>query len=343
MKRATAFFLAIVIAIVFAIPAFSAITTPLVRVNLIRTTVITQQQLDEKLAEYKTVYGQDIQSADVLESMISDELMAQALERDGYTMNDEAKDQLLAAQKQAIEAQVGQSLTDEQFASLIQSNYGFGVDELKDLLADQYSIQQYVMKTKGDMFTEENVMPTNAEVEDAYKKNRSTFISPENIKLAHIYFKVEDDNKDAALKKATDVANQIKGGKITFEKAVTQYSDDKDSIDKGGDIGWLAINDSANQQYMGQNFFDEVFKLDAGEVSGVIESNAGYHIVKVSAHNEAKILGLDDPTSPTSEVTVRDYIANTIYESKMNAVFQQAYLSLLTDIKSQASIKYLTK
>jgi len=342
MKRTTALFLALVIALVFAFPAFSAISTPIVRVNLIRTTVITQQQLDEKLAQYKQAYGDSIDSNTVLEAMISDELLEQALERDGYVLTEDAKNELLAAQKSAIEQQVGVQLSDADFASLIQANYGASVEEYKDYIADQYTVQNYVLNKKSDMFKEENLMPTNAEVEDYYKRNKSTFISPENVKLSHIYFEFGDD-KNAAYRKALDVSNQIKSGRLTFEKAVTQYSEDKNSINKAGDIGWLAINDTENIQVMGQNFFDKVFALDAGEVSGVIESNAGYHIVKVSVHNEAKFLGIDDKTSPTADGTVRDYITNGLYESKMNAMFQQAYMSLITDLKNTASIRYLTK
>ena len=93
--------------------------------------------------------------------------------------------------------------------------------------------------------------------------------------------------------------------------------------------------------YMGENFFDKVFELDAGEVSGVIESLAGYHIVKVSVHNEAKILGIDEKTSPTESTTVRDYITSYLYQEKANEVYQQAFVSLVADLKSQASIKYL--
>ena len=342
MKRTTALFLALVVALVFAFPAFSAISTPLVRINLIRTTVITQQQLDEKLAKYKEAYGDAIDSNTVLEAMISDELLAQAMERDGYVLSEDAKNELLKAQKASIEQQYGIQLTDEQFAEVIQSNYGISLDEFKNYIADQYSVQNYVLTAKKDMFTEENVMPTNTEIEDFYKKNKSTFISPENVKLAHVFFEFGDD-KNAALNKANDVSLQIKTGKITFEKAVAQYSEDKNSVEKAGDIGWLAINDADNQQVMGQNFFDKVFALDTGEVSGVIESNAGYHIVKVSVHNDTKILGIDDKTSPTSDTTVRDYITNGLYEQKMNAVFQQAYLSLISDLKNAASIRYLTK
>lgn len=342
MKRTTALFLALVVALVFAFPAFSAISTPLVRINLVRTTVITQQQLDEKLAKYKEAYGDAIDSNTVLEAMISDELLAQAMERDGHVLSEDAKNELLKAQKTSIEQQYGIQLTDEQFAEVIQSNYGISLDEFKNYIADQYSVQNYVLTAKKDMFTEENVMPTNTEIEDFYKKNKSTFISPENVKLAHVFFEFGDD-KNAALKKANDVALQIKTGKITFEKAVAQYSEDKNSVEKAGDIGWLAINDADNQQVMGQNFFDKVFALDTGEVSGVIESNAGFHIVKVSVHNDTKILGIDDKTSPTSDTTVRDYITNGLYEQKMNAVFQQAYLSLISDLKNAASIRYLTK
>ena len=339
MKKSMILVAALLLAVVFAVPAFSAISTPIVRLNLTKTYVITQEMLDAKVADYKEVYG-EVDSAQVLDAMISDELISQAMERDGYVLTDDQKNELLAAQKSSIESQLGMSLTEEQFASVIETNYGVDLNTFKEYLAQQYLLQNYVMNAKSDMFTEDSVMPTSSEVESFYKKNKSSFISPENVKLAHIFFQFGDD-KAAALKKATDVANQIKNGKITFEKAVTTYSEDTDSIASGGDIGWLSISDTDTMAYMGEEFFDKVFELDAGDVSGVIESLAGYHIVKVSAHNEAKILGIDDKVSPTDSTTVRDYIANYLYQEKVNEVYQQAFVSLVADLKSQASIKYL--
>ena len=339
MKKSMILVAALLLAVVFAVPAFSAISTPIVRLNLTKTYVITQEMLDAKVADYKEVYG-EVDSAQVLDAMISDELISQAMERDGYVLTDDQKNELLAAQKSSIESQLGTSLTEEQFAYVVETNYGVDLNTFKEYLAQQYLLQNYVMNAKSDMFTEDSVMPTSAEVESFYKKNKSSFISPENVKLAHIFFQFGDD-KAAALKKATDVANQIKNGKITFEKAVTTYSEDTDSIASGGDIGWLSISDTDTMAYMGEEFFDKVFELDAGDVSGVIESLAGYHIVKVSAHNEAKILGIDDKVSPTDSTTVRDYIANYLYQEKVNEVYQQAFVSLVADLKSQASIKYL--
>ena len=342
MKRRLITVLALVIAIAFAMPAFSAITTPLVRINLTKTVVITQEELDEKTELYKQSYGDNIDQATVLDAMISDELLAQALERDGYVLTDEQKDELLASQRQNIEAQVGGKLTDEMFEYLIYQNTGTDIATYRDYIAEQYLVQAYVSNMKADMFQDEGLVPTDSEIEAFYKKNKSSFISPENVKLSHIYFKF-NDNKEAALKKATDVLNQIRSGNITFEKAVTQYSEDEDSINTAGDIGWLSISDSDTQQYMGENFFNKVFELDAGEISDVIESLAGYHIVKVSVHSDAKILALTDKTSPTETTTVYDYIKSYLYNQNINSVYQSAFLSLISDLKASASIKYLTK
>lgn len=340
MKKGIFSVFVLLVMLVFASPAFcDSISTPIVRINLTKNAVITQQQLDEAVSTYSEAYGTTFEPATVLDALISDELFRQGLERDGYTLTDDQKSQLLASQKANIEAQVGMTLTDEQFEQLLQSQQVISLDDYKEYLSNQYLLQAYVTTAKADMF-DNAPLPTDSEVESFYKKNKSSFISNENVKLAHIFFPFGDD-KDAAYKKATEVSDMISSGRITFEKAVTQYSEDADSKDKAGDIGWLQINDETTMAYMGENFFDEVFKLDAGDVSGVIESLAGYHIVKVSVHNDTKILGIDDKVSPADTTTVREYITSLLYNESLNTVFQEAYLSLIEDLRAQASIKYL--
>ena len=342
MKRSIIILAALLLAVIFAAPAFSAISTPLVRVTLTKTVVITQEQLDQKFEEYKETYGDSISKDDVLDAMISDELLSQAMVRDGYVLSEEQKDELLASQKQNIEQQLGMALTDEQFEYVLQTQAGTDVATYREYLAEQYLVQAYVTNMKADMFADESLIPSDADIETFYKKNKSSFISPENVKLAHIYFKFNDD-KNAAYKKATDVSNQIKSGKLTFEKAVSQYSEDTDSVASGGEIGWLAIEDTDTRQTMGDNFFDKVFQLDAGDVSDVIESNAGYHIVKVSVHNDTKILSLNDKISPTESATVYDYIKSYLYNQNINGMYQTAFTSLISDLSASANIKYLTK
>ena len=342
MKRSIIIFAALILAIVFAFPAFSAISTPLVRVYLTKTVVITQEQLDEKFELYKQSYGDSITQNDVLEAMISDELLSQAMARDGFTLTEDQKDELLASQKQSIEQQLGMALTDEQFEYVLQTQAGTDIATYREYIAEQYLVQAYVTNVKADMFKDESLIPSDSEIETFYKKNKSSFISPENVKLAHIYFKFNDD-KAAAFKKASDVLTQIKNGKITFEKAVSQYSEDTDSVASAGEIGWLSIEDSDTMATMGENFFDKVFQLDAGDISDVIESNAGYHIVKVSVHNDTRILTLTDKITPTESTTVYDYIKSYLYSQNVNGMYTTAFKALIEDLKSAATIKYLTK
>lgn len=340
MKKGFVTVLVLLVAILFATPIFSdSISTPIVRINLIKNTVITQQQLDDAVERYNEAYNTTFDEATVLDALISDELFKQGLEKNGYTLTDDQKDQLLASQKSSIESQLGYTLTDDEFDSLLQSQQGLTTEEYKEYIANQYLLQSYVYTAKASMF--ENIAePTTSEIESFYKKNKSSFISQENVKLSHIFFEFGDD-KEAALKKATEVSNMIKAGTITFEQAVTKYSEDDDSKDSAGEIGWLQINDTTTMAYMGENFFDKVFELEAGEVSDVIESLAGYHIVKVTVHNDTKILGLDDKIYPTDTTTVRDYIYSYLYNQNYNTTFQEAYLSLIADLKEEASIKYL--
>lgn len=337
MKRSIITVFVILLAAIFAAPVFSAISTPIARVNLTKTVVITKEQLQEKMVLYTQEY-ENIDEATVLDAMISDILFEQALERDGYVLTDEAKNQLLEQQRVTLAQAFGLStLTDDELAYVVDTYFGATVDEYKDYLAQQYVLQVYVTNMKQDFFADENVLPTNSEIETFYKQNKTSLISAENVKLSHIFFKAGDGQ----LAKAQDVANQIKTGKITFEKSVSQYSEDADSVPSAGEIGWLSMDDSETLQSMGQNFFDKVFALDAGDISDVIESNAGYHIVKVSVHNDAKLLAIDDKINPADSTTVREYIANYLYQQKVNAAFQNAYMSIISDLKSQATIKYL--
>ncbi len=341
MKRSLFTVIALLLALVFAAPAFSAISTPIVRVNLIRQAIITQEQLDESLAEYKESYGEDVEAATVLDSLIAEELMNQAFERDGFVLTDDQKNELLANQKTAIEEQVGQALTDEQFAALIMNTYGVDVDYFKEYIAQQYLLRSYIMTKKADMINNTDINPTTEQVEAFFKKNAASFISSENVKLSHIYFNTDED-KEAALKKANDVLAQIKAGTISFEKAVAEYSEDTGSVDKAGEIGWLAIDQTEYITAMGQNFFDKVFALEAGQISDeVIESVQGLHIVKVTVHNPTKLLGLDDKIYPWEDVTVRDYITSLFAQQNYETLLNNAYLAVLNDLKAEASIKYL--
>ncbi len=120
------------------------------------------------------------------------------------------------------------------------------------------------------------------ELKAFYEKRKDTYATPKEVRASHILIRpdnsIEDKDKarEAARKTAEVVLSKIKKGG-DFGKLASEYSDDPGSSAKGGDLGFFG------RGMMVKPFEDAVFSLDAGEVSGLVETDYGYHIIKVVA------------------------------------------------------------
>lgn len=96
------------------------------------------------------------------------------------------------------------------------------------------------------------------------------------MEIAQILFSKETGRDDAVVKRSAEKAlYAIKNAKLPFEEAAKQFSSDKVTAAKGGYVGFIGIN------RFEQGFEDAVFSLSQdGQVSDVIESSIGFHIVK---------------------------------------------------------------
>ena len=119
------------------------------------------------------------------------------------------------------------------------------------------------------------------EIENYYKANRFKYSNvPEEIRLKHIFIKVpEDSDEEKKLElrgKAERLLELVELG-VDFSLLARCYSDDERSKYKGGDLGYIrkGLGD------WGDNFYEAVFNLKPGVIEGPIESEKGYHIVKV--------------------------------------------------------------
>ncbi|MCQ2397764.1 MAG: peptidyl-prolyl cis-trans isomerase, partial [Sphaerochaetaceae bacterium] len=242
--------------------------TPIVRVNLTKNDVVTQQDLDEAYDYYKEIYGKELTSEDVLDALIDDIIFKQGAERDGYSLNEDQKNNLFATQKKTMEEQAGQKISDEDFDKYLQNNTGMSVEDYKEYLASQYILQSYVMGVKKEQI--ENVeIPTEDQIKKLYEENVDQFVTPDYVKISHIFFQF-GDNKTADYSKAVNVLNQIKNGSITFEKAAQSYSEDESTKGDSGLIdGWIEAENSYYSQMFGEKAVEEIFKLNPGEYSDV--------------------------------------------------------------------------
>jgi len=106
---------------------------------------------------------------------------------------------------------------------------------------------------------------TEEEMKDYYEKNKKEFVIPEKRKVSHII--VSDENK------AKELLKKIKEG-ADFSQIAKENNIDG-SKNRGGDLGWIS------KGYMIKEFEEVAFSLKKGEISDVIKTKFGYHIIKV--------------------------------------------------------------
>ena len=147
--------------------------------------------------------------------------------------------------------------------------------------------------------------------------------------LKKVSFKIEKGSY-------TTIIGHNGSGKSTIAKLLAGLL-----VPNGGEIGWLAYNDAGARQGFGDAFCDAVLAMQPGQVSDVLESNVGYHIVKVSVHNPAKILTLDDNIAPDQNVTVRQFISQLLTERQMQVASSQALQDMVEELRSEARINIL--
>lgn len=162
------------------------------------------------------------------------------------------------------------------------------------------------------------------DIEAFYKGNPQFFMQPEAVRASHILLKVEPTAdaaaKQAARTRADDLLKQVKAGG-DFAALAQQHSQDG-SAPGGGDLGFFP------RGQMTKAFEDAAFALKAGEVSGVVETEFGFHIIKLTEHRTAR-------TVPLAEVN--DRIAVALRQQKQQELAQQ----FVQQLKAKGKVEIL--
>ena len=127
------------------------------------------------------------------------------------------------------------------------------------------------------------IQVSDAEAKAYFDKNQATL--PAKRHVAHILVAfpqgADDKAKAAAKAKAEEVLAKVKAKPADFAALAKQYSQDPGSAQNGGDLGFFAKDGT-----MVKPFEDAAFALKQGEVSGLVETQFGYHILKVLEVNQ---------------------------------------------------------
>ena len=179
----------------------------------------------------------------------------------------------------------------------------------KEIKIGTQSIENYYTDHVDEFMVEESVrashiltknLPANVDLEDSEKMKN----------------KIEEDlekQKEEAKKKSEEILTELKE-KGNFEELAKKYSEDYSNSEKGGDLGYFSRGG------MIKEFEDVAFSLKVGEISDVVESIYGYHIIKITDKKEAG-------TKPLSDV--EDEIKGKLLDRKGKKLAKRSLLQIL--------------
>ena len=149
---------------------------------------------------------------------------------------------------------------------------------------------EYLLLTQDAIAAQIKVDP--AEVKQAYDANAKQYTTSEERKASHILIAVKPDasaaDKAAAKKKAEDLLAQARAKPDSFAELAKANSQDPGSSAQGGDLG------SFGRGAMVKPFEDAVFAAKVGDIVGPVETNFGYHVIKVTGITPGHVQSFDE-------------------------------------------------
>jgi len=241
-----------------------------------------------------------------LDKLINQKLLSQAAQESSVQVTQKEKDKYFNQQVEQIKQQ--NNLTQEEFEKVLQQQGIPSVEEYKERFLENSNI--LVNKfLQTEVYSDINI--SKEEAKKYYENNKEQFKQNKRVDVSHIL--VEDAETAQKLK------TEIENGK-EFATVAKNNSIDQQSANKGGRLGYLEKGKVIPQ------FEEAAFNLKVGEVSDVIQTQNGYHILTVNDIEEA---------SQKSFEEVRDQIDKTLTNQKSNNKYQE----YVQDLKDEANVE----
>lgn len=259
--------------------------------------------------------------ADIIDSLIIIKLLEKYAEENNITVTDEEVNE-------QVKLLMDTYSSEKDFEKYLKEK---GIDKrfLEGVLRSQLLSSKIYSKVTAD------VIVTEEEVKQYYEDNKNTFfLVPVSVKASHILTMfpwVEDNSEETeegreeALEKIKMVEDKLKDGG-DFEDLARQYSDDGTSGENGGDLGYIS------KGQMVEEFEEALFSLDVGEVSEIVETEYGFHIIKATDRQEEYIQKFDEV-----EESINTYLLNLHKDEKSKdfifSLIEEVNIEYFTDVE----------
>ena len=240
-----------------------------------------------------------------LDQYIVQVLLMQEAQNRGLTVTEEVKDKF--AQSRMNQVMKSNNLNKEQLKAALKQQGIESLDQYKKVLVEQGKDYLLIQVLQDKVL--ENVQVTDEEVKNYYEENKDKFNQKAAAHLRHILAESKEE--------AEKIKDKLANGE-DFAKVAKELSKGPNAKN-GGDLGFI------EKGRMRPNLNDPAFNLEVGQVSDIIDSEMGFHILKVVERRPAGVVPLEE---------VKKEIVNKLKSQKK----QDAWNNLIEQLKANAEI-----
>lgn len=290
------------------------------KVALVNGAVITRSEFDRAVSfarQRALQMGQPLNDARLKERMlkqlVGSALLYQESKKEGIKVDQKAVDERLEQWKKRFP-------NEEEYKKAL-SNLNLSLPQMKEDIKRGMTIEKLIVAR----FVDKTTIPEK-EIKAYYESHSNLFKQPEQVRASHILIKVEpkakESEKEDALKKIKEVQEKQKKGD-DFAKLAKEYSQGPSNA-KGGDLGFF------KRGQMVPAFEEVAFKLKPGEVSEIVNTRFGYHLIKVVDKKP-------ESTVPYEEIEER--IGQYLKQEKVQKEVKQLVDNLRKEAKVETFLK----
>lgn len=236
---------------------------------------------------------------EAMDMLIDQELARQAALANGVEVTDEEVDAALAEIREPFK-------TDMEFKLRLETE-AFTEESYREHVRGMIAAKHYLdeIRMKASIVTDE-------ELEAYYRDNEHRLTLPEQVRVRHILLSWkplgQPDDRKALYEQMQGILEQARAGE-DFAELARKYSDDSTRVD-GGDTGFF------HRGQMVPAFEQAAFSLQPGEISGIVETPFGLHILRLEERREAHLLPLEE---------IREQLREHVQQEKMEAAVKAEY------------------
>lgn len=203
-------------------------------------------------------------------------------------------DELVNQELLLIDAKEKKIEEEDEFKEILEQN--------KDILLKNYALNKIIQDEDA----------TEEELKSYFENNKNQFSKPQSAKASHILVKTEEEAKE--------ISEKIKDG-MSFEDAAKEFSTCP-SNERGGDLGEFT------RGQMVPEFEEVAFSMEDGEISDLVKTQFGYHIIKLAHRTKEEEKSFEE-------------VKDQVYQQVVRLKQQESYVKKIEELKSKNKVEIM--